>query len=177
MKYLAARKTINKNRAQLSFLDTMAYTAIPAIGFELMESVVYLIESNVPQILVRGVTNMHAVFGLTTGFILAKGYKKGLKNPAFRAVLPVIIVHALYNFFLSEGLVDTGWGAVSLLIAVISLVLNIGSFFFIRKARKNPYYTDPLFPGPAPEEFAQGTDTHAVSSGEVMNSGNNPDRE
>ena len=152
MKYLAGRRMINKHRSTLSFLDTMAFTTIPAIGFELMESVVYLIESNVPQILVRGVTNMHAVFGLITGFILAKGYKKGSKNPAIPAILAATLIHGVYDLCLSEGIVETNWGMVSLLIAVISLILSIGSFFFIRKARKKPYYTEPLFPGPASEE-------------------------
>ena len=165
MKYLAARRIINKNRNTLSFLDTMAYTSIPAIGFELMESVVYLIESNVPQILVRGITNMHAVFGLITGFILAKGHKKGRKNPALPAVLTAILIHGVYNFFLTEGLVETGWGFISLLIAFICLILSIGSFFFVRKARKNSYYTEPLFSGSAPEENLSPTND-PLSAGE-----------
>lgn len=151
MKYLAGRKVTNKRRSTLSFLDTMAFTTIPAIGFELMESVVYLFESNVPQILVRGFTNMHAVFGLTTGFILAKGYKKGSKHPAIPAILPVTLIHGLYDLCLSEGIVDTDWSLISLLIAVISLILSISSFFFIRKARKKPYYTEPLFPAASEE--------------------------
>ena len=151
MKYLAARRIINKNRDTLSFLDTMAFTAIAGIGFELMESIVYLIVSNVPQILVRGITNMHAVFGLTTGFILAKGYKKG-KNPVIPAILIVTLIHGVYDFCLAEGIAETDWGFISLLIAAICMILSIWSFFFIRKARKKPYYTEPLFPESSSED-------------------------
>ena len=81
MKYLLARKTIRKNHSRVSFLDLMSYTAISAIGFELMEAVIYFFSTNIPQILVRGITNMHAAFGLTMGFILAKKYKKNPKAP------------------------------------------------------------------------------------------------
>ena len=38
MKYLLARKIIRRNRAKISFLDLMAYTAISAIGFQILES-------------------------------------------------------------------------------------------------------------------------------------------
>jgi hypothetical protein len=50
-----------------------------------------MFSTNVPQILVRGVTSMHAAFGLIMG-------------------------------------------------------LNLYNFYWMSKARKNPYYTDPLFP-------------------------------
>ncbi len=36
-------------------------------------------------------------------------------------------------------------GDVALVIALFCLVLNIRISFFMRKARKNLYYTDPLF--------------------------------
>lgn len=151
MKYLVGRRIINKNRATLSFLDTMAFACIPAIGFELMEAVIYLIESNVPQILVRGITNMHAIFGLTCGFILAKGYKKGSKNPVILAILIPTLIHGTYDLCLSDIAADTGWSYLALLLAVATLILSIVTYFFVAKARKKPYYTDPLFPEPTSE--------------------------
>ena len=146
MKYLLARKLINRRRAEISFLDVMAYTAISAIGFEIMEGFFYIFSTDVPQILVRGVTNMHAVFGLIMGYVLAKGYKKGRRKPAIPAVLASTLIHGIYDLCLHETIIDTPWGAVSLLLAFLCLVLSIYNFFFMKKARRDPYYTDPLFP-------------------------------
>ena len=146
MKYLLANKTIRKNHANLSFLDLMAFTTISAIGFELMEAVVYMFESNVPQILVRGITNMHAVFGLIMGYIIAKGYKKGNKNPVPLGIFVSTMIHGIYDLCLDEAFDATDWGMLSLLIAFICLIINIVNYIFMNKARKDPYYTDPLFP-------------------------------
>lgn len=146
MKYLSARRIINKNRAQLSFLDLMAYTMISAIGFELMESAVYLFTSSVPQVLVRGVTNMHAVFGMIMGFLLASLYRKGSRLPLLPALLIPTLIHGLYDLGVSERFVNTPLGGVSLLLAVLCLGLNIAAFFFFRKKRRDPRFTAPLFP-------------------------------
>ena len=145
MKYLLARKVINRNHAKISFLDLMAYTTISAIGFEMMEAVVYVFSSDVTQVIVRGVTNMHAAFGLIMGYIIAKGYKKNMKNPVPLGIFVSTLIHGIYDLCLSETLIDTDWFMLSLLIAAICLVINIYNYFFMNKARKNQYYTDPLF--------------------------------
>ena len=144
MKYLLAKKTIRKNTASVSFLDLMAYTTISAIGFELMEGVVYLFSSNVPQVLVRGVTCMHASFGLVMGYFLARGIKKNGKLSMLPAVIISTLIHGTYDFLLDPLLFDTPWGDLALVLALLCLVLNLYNFRFMRKARKNPYYTDPL---------------------------------
>lgn len=145
MKYLLAKKTINKNLASVSFLDLMSYTAISAIGFEIMEAVVYLFSTNVPQILVRGVTSMHAAFGLIMGYILTKGIKKNGKMSIVPAVLIATIIHGAYDLVLDPSLVDK-WGGLALALAILCMGLNLYNFYWMSKARKNPYYTDPLFP-------------------------------
>lgn len=144
MKYLLAKKTINKNFASVSFLDLMSYTTISAIGFEIMEAVVYLFSTNVPQILVRGVTSMHAAFGLIMGYILAKGIRKNGKMSIMPAVLIATIIHGTYDLVLDPSLIDK-WGGLALALAILCMGLNLYNFYWMSKARKNPYYTDPLF--------------------------------
>ena len=146
MKYLLAKGTLRKNLSTISFLDIMAYTTISAIGFELMESVVYLFSSNVPQILMRGVTCMHASFGLIMGYFLAKGIKKNGKMTMIPAVLISTLVHGTYDFILDPSIFDTHWGDLALVLAFLCLVLNLYNFYFMSKARKKSYYVDPLFP-------------------------------
>ena len=147
MKYLVARKTIDKNRSTVSYLDVMSYTAISAIGFELMEAVFYMLETNVGQILVRGLTSMHATFGLIMGWVLARGYKKGSKNPQILAVLVPVVIPGLYDLSLSEAFSGQDWAAfVAVTLAAACLIINIYNFFYMKKRRKDPYFTEPLFP-------------------------------
>ena len=146
MKYLLAKKVAKENMATISFLDLMSFTTISAIGFELMEAVFYMFSTNIPQILVRGITSMHASFGLVMGFFLARGVKKHGKMLMFPGVLISTLIHGTYDLLVDPEILDTPWGGVALLLAFLCLVLNIYNFFFMKKARKNPYYTDPLFP-------------------------------
>lgn len=146
MKYLLARGTIRRNRKTVSFLDVIAYTTIAAIGFELMEAFVYFFSTNIPQILVRGITSMHASFGLIMGFFLARGIRKTGKINLFPAVLIPVLIHGTYDLLLDSSIVETDWAMLALLLAALCPVLNLCSVFLIRKARKDPRYTSPLFP-------------------------------
>ncbi len=155
MKYLAARKTIKENVDFISFLDVVTFACIPGIGFEILEAAFYVLTTNVPQILVRGITNMHCAFALIVGFIIATGYKKGYKWAPFLAVFVSTLIHGSYDLFLDELLTDK-WGGISLAIAVLCIVINIYTVFAMRKQRKDPYFTAPLFP---PEvQKAEGTE-------------------
>ena len=146
MKYLATRKSLKKFHSKISYLDVIAFSIIPGIGFEILEAAVYLLESNVPQILVRGISNMHAVFGLIVGVFIARGYKKGNLNAPILGIAASTFVHGLYDFGIHGDNADTWLGGVSLFLAFASLIATIYTFFRIRKIRKDSYYTEPLFP-------------------------------
>lgn len=146
MKYLLARKTIQRNLSTVSFLDLMAYTTIAAIGFELMEAFIYVFSTNVGQILVRGISSMHATFGLIMGFVLARGIKKNGKLTMWPAVLIATLIHGTYDFCLDPSVFETAWGDVAFALAFLCLVVNIYNFRFMTKARRKTYYTEPLFP-------------------------------
>ena len=163
MKFLNARKIINKNSSSVSFLDLMVYTTISAIGFELLEAIVYMFSTNVGQILVRGFTNMHAGFGLIMGYFIAKGIKKGHKNPYVLGILVSTLIHGAYDLFLDDMFDDTFLIVVPLLVCAICVIVNIYAFFFFRKKQNDPYYTGLLFPEKAaaalPEEGTQAETT------------------
>lgn len=136
----------------------MAYTAISAIGFELIEAFIYLFSTNVPQVLMRGVTSMHPAFGLVMGYIVAKGIKKNGKLSLMPAVLITTLFHGAYDFCLSPIVIDTDWAVLALALAIICLVINIYNFFFMTKARKKAYYTEPLFPAEAEAAEAESAE-------------------
>ena len=66
MKFVAFKKVI-KNR-KYSWLSATIYMMTAAMGFEVVESMLYAIESNPIQMLVRGVTIMHGAFGFIIGY-------------------------------------------------------------------------------------------------------------
>ena len=146
MKYILANKIISRRHQEVSFLDLMAYTTISAAGFEMMEMVVYVFSTNIPQVLVRGISNMHAAFGMIMGFIIAFAYKKNWKKPVLWGILIPTLIHGTYDVCLDESVVDLFGGYVALAIAFACLLINIANVFFMIKARKDPYYNDPLFP-------------------------------
>ena len=61
------------------------------------------------------------------------------------AVLITALIHGSYDFLLDPSVIDTDWGYLALILAVLCLVLNFYNFYFMSKARKKPFYTDPLF--------------------------------
>lgn len=151
MKYLATRKALKKFHSKISYLDVIAFSCIPGIGFEILESIFYFFGANVPQILVRGLSNMHAVFGLIVGLFIAKGYKKGQMNAPVLAIACSTFVHGLYDFGIRGDNVETWLGGVSLALAIACFIASVYLFFWVKKMKKDPYYTDPLFPEEAAE--------------------------
>ena len=80
IKYLTANKVIRKNNDKVSWLDCIAFVAIVGIGFQLIETVVYMVESNPIQILVRGFTMGHPVYGILMGFFIGKALYTGKQS-------------------------------------------------------------------------------------------------
>ena len=60
------------------------------------------------------------------------------------AVIISTLVHGTYDFLLDPLVFDTHWGDLALVLALLCLALNLYNFRFMKKARKDPYYTDPL---------------------------------
>ncbi len=145
MKYMCTRRMIRQEHDNVSLMDVMAYACIPGIGFEIMEAFVYIFSTNIPQILVRGITNMHSVFGLIVGLVVGNGYKKGRKAPVIPALATSILIHGTYNLCLSETLFDN-WGFISLIIAIACLIFIVVFYIKMIRKRKDPEFTAPLFP-------------------------------
>ena len=142
VKFLTARGEIKKAPA-LSRLDVISFFAITAMGFGLIEDVVYALETNMGQILVRGVLMAHVSYGLLMGLLFSKGMEKSRRGLKVLGLLIPVIFHGLYNFSLDEGLPEV-FGFIAVSIAAASAVFLIVMIFFIRKKRKDPAFTEPI---------------------------------
>lgn len=118
------------------------------IGFEMIESVVYLVESNPIQIIIRGLTALHAVYGMVMGYFLGKGLRTGSKASLACAFLVPFLLHGLYGFSLSEEITALNDNLVILPFIMIFVTLAMGLWIIlkIRKIRReqDEEYLTPL---------------------------------
>ena len=137
---------IRKNRETVSRLDCMAFCAIVGIGFQVIETVVYLIESNVIQILVRGFTMGHPAYGMLMGCIIGKSLYEGKKSYRFKAIAVPLLLHGMYDFSLAGEFqaINDNLVFVPFILIFIELFILIRSLRLIKRERKGETYTKPL---------------------------------
>ena len=148
VKYLSADRTLKQNRGRASRIDCIAWFAIVGIGFQLIETVVYSIESNAGQLIVRGITLGHPAYGMIMGFFAGKYLYTGKKSSRFLAFFAPFFLHGLYDFSLSQELlaVNDNFVFLPFLLIAVELGVLIRMLVLIRKETKKEEseYTVPL---------------------------------
>ena len=76
-KFLTLKKFLKDK--QFSWLDIIVYMVIIGIGFEIAESALYAIGTDVISMAVRGLTIMHGAFAYVMGRLYGKSLKTGKK--------------------------------------------------------------------------------------------------
>ena len=71
-KYGFFRRGLKKHEYPYSWLDVSALMTIVAIGFALLESIIYSLGESIPVVLIRGICLPHAGYGFITGYIHGK---------------------------------------------------------------------------------------------------------
>ena len=143
VKFHVTDKRIRKDRESVSWLSCIAYGAIVGIGFQMIETVVYLLESNVIQILVRGFTMGHPSYGMLMGYFLGKALYTGKRcDRALAFVLPFTL-HGLYDFSLADEFqaLNDNLVFVPFILIFIELFVLIRFLFLIKKEKKGTKYT------------------------------------
>ena len=139
VKFYNTNKRINLNNIKYSYLDLMAFYSIVAIGFALIEDVIYVFDTNIIQILVRGVTGLHAGLGLMIGYYTAKKIVTGDKKYGVIALALPIFLHGSYNFFLSEHL-SSDIQMMVLIFLFATMFIGIKLLVFMHKHRNDEEY-------------------------------------
>ena len=146
VKYLTANKMIKENTDTVSWLDCIAFAAIVGIGYQLVETVVYLLESNPIQILVRGFTMGHPAYGILMGFFMGKALYTGKKSYRITAFGLPFLLHGMYDFSLADEFqaINDNFVFIPFIMVIIELFILIRGILLIRKERRGTKYTVPL---------------------------------
>ena len=146
VKYRTANRVIRKNMDTVSWLDCIAFVTIVGIGFQLIESVFYMLESNPVQILVRGFTMGHPAYGILMGYFIGKALHTG--NRGYRAAawgLPFLL-HSVYDFSLADEVqaINDNFAFIPVISVIVELAILIRGILLIRKVRRGTEYTEPF---------------------------------
>ena len=147
MKYLRASKTVKKEKASVSWLDEICWFGIVGIGFNLLESFVYMLTTNVIEILVRGITGLHTAYALYMGYNMGKYHRTNEKKYWYRGFFVPVLLHGLYDFSLSDDLmaINDNFVFLPFIVIAVSLYILIRMLLLVKKARTDTEYTEPLF--------------------------------
>ncbi len=146
MKSLMFVMTLKKADYPSTWLDRIAFMVIVALGFQILEAVVYSFSTNAGQIIVRGITIMHGGYGFIEGWFYGKAAYTGKKHYAGIGFVIAWLLHGAFDFGLSPEFAALGdWSAVlSVSLAFLSLVILIVMIVFFAKKNKKPQYLEPI---------------------------------
>jgi RsiW-degrading membrane proteinase PrsW (M82 family) len=146
VKYFVLQGVLRKNSYPYSWLDITSLMIIIGIGFGMIEAVFYAAGANAGMMLTRGITAMHGGYGFIMGYFIGKGRKSGRKRDTFMGILIPVLLHGAYDCGLCDALgqISDRFAYASLALATASIVVLIGAIVHIRRAAKNPRYTDSL---------------------------------
>ena len=145
-KFFMFSLVIKKTQYGYSWRDLIIFMTLVGLGFELLESLVYVIESNVVQILVRGLTMMHGGYGFIMGYFYGKARYTGKKINYIAAFLIPFLLHGIYDFTLSPEVNELSeyMAFIPVTLAFVGLVLVFVMIRFFRKKGKQEKYTTPI---------------------------------
>ena len=146
VKYLTGNSKVKENINNISWIDCIAYFTIVGIGFQIIETIVYLVESNAGQTIVRGLLMGHPTYGLIMGYFIGKGLYTRNNKYKIHALIWPILLHGLYDFSLAEELLKLNDNFVFLpfITLIIGFICFIRILLLIRKQRNNIEYNKSL---------------------------------
>ena len=146
VKYLAFRLLLKKNYNDYTWADVTAFMVIIGTAFGLVEDIPYAIGASPAIMLVRGFTMGHVGYAFVMGWFYGKKLHTGKNIYGILAFLLPFLLHGLYDFSLSEELleINDNLAAIGITLAVFDIVLLVLMIRFFLRARKRACYNEAL---------------------------------
>ena len=145
--YVIIQKHILKeNDYKYSWFDLTIVMTLVGLGFECIETVTIGIGSNIIIMIIRGISLGHAGYGFIMGWFYGKMKKTGKKIYGVLSFLIPLVLHGLYDFGLSQELIELNenFAIISILLEVVCLVCVVLIVRFIKKRKDTDIYREPL---------------------------------
>ena len=144
--YMAFRK-VKKSGEPISWFDITIYVTILGISFTLIEDFVYLFESSIGHVLVRGLMPLHVYYSMMMGWYVGKSLYTGKKRYAVIGFVVPWFLHGLYDFSIAEEFLalNDNLVFVPFLVIFVSMIIGIRMIIKILKAKKDERFLAPLF--------------------------------
>lgn len=128
-KYLVAVFFIKRIDAKYTVFDAVVCSSITAVGFQLIEDLMYL-DGTLVTAVVRGITPFHFTYGAIMGFFIGRAIATGNKQYRLKALLIPILIHGIYDF--SIYLVDAGDWFILLFFVIYGLLAALTVYIITR---------------------------------------------
>jgi RsiW-degrading membrane proteinase PrsW (M82 family) len=142
-KYLLLRRTTWKHPAFNYRFDGVVYSTAVAIGFEVIENLLYLVDSTAGTAFTRAAFPGHCIFGIYMGYYYGQaktlelnGDKKGASAMRKKGVITAILIHGFYDFVCFIGGIpesDIAQVLIMLGLVLLMVVLNVTAYKNIKK--------------------------------------------
>ncbi len=146
VKFLCFKGVLKKRYNAYSWADVVAFMVIIGTSFGLVEDIPYAIGASPMVMLVRGFTMGHTGYAFITGWFYGKKLYTGKKRYGVMAFGIPVFIHGLYDFSLSQELIDINdnFAAIGLSLALLDIILLVLMIRFFRTSRKKERYNTPL---------------------------------
>lgn len=132
----------------VSWMDLIAIYGIVALGFNFIESFVYSFNTNLIQIIVRGITVPHVAYGLIIGYFKGKALYTGNKGWNMPAFLIPFFLHGMYDFSIAEEFLEINDNLVFVpfILIFIDLIVLVRVLLLLKNTKKNGGIYITVFP-------------------------------
>lgn len=122
-KWLMIRRGIKKHKGEPHLLTFLAFGGSVSIGFDILESIIYGLDSSIVEIIVRGVSIPHVAFGFIMAFFMYKTQKSENKAYMILGFAIPIILHGTYDFSLTKSMSEL-YSDLSVALAFSCVIIN-----------------------------------------------------
>lgn len=138
VKYLQFKSVLKTATYKYDDYDVVIFMTIVGLGFGIIENVTYSIGTGIITMLISGITLAHAGYGFIVGYFYGKSLKTGKMRYRIIGFLISFILHGLYDFGLSEEVINLNdnLAFISIGLAFLSLITLILLIKYVKKRKK-----------------------------------------
>lgn len=150
-KYFILKSCTWKHPAFNYRFDGVVYSTMVAIGFEIVENLMYVIDSTVSTAFMRAAFPGHCIFGIYMGYYYGQaksheihGDPAGARRLRNHGLIITILIHGGYDFICMLGSTveeESVQLIMALLYVIVMVVLNVTAY---KNIKKYAYYDSPV---------------------------------